>query len=80
MIMEQIILDNGYVVQSYFRIPPDTHNRWHSIRNFGNRQGDAIRYMSDIKNSELHKLNSLAKTYKPDVKYIRMRNGYYRRQ
>lgn len=78
--MKQIIIANGYVVQAYFRCSLDTHEKWHSIRNFGDRQSDAIEYLNDIENVEEYRLNSLAKAYSPDVKYIRMRNGYYRRQ
>ena len=78
--MEQIIIDNGYVVQSFFTLPPDNHDKWHSIRNFGDRQSDAIEFKNDIMNIDECRLRALAKMYNPKVRYIRIDSRNFKKQ
>lgn len=83
MIMMQVLefvfqvsnTSDGYVVQ--VRIC----GTWASLRNFGDRQGDAKEfcYKDCPKLSDLH-IKLLAKNYDKNVKYIRINEGLFRKQ
>ena len=72
--MFQIREHNGdYIVEAY--IVEDANSLrgyWHPLRNFGERQGDAICYKDyDCPKLDDAMLRLLIKQYKPERKYIR---------
>ena len=63
-------LPEGYVVSCYH----DLH--WHFLRNFGDRQGDAIAFRDyDCPKLPDTHIRMLEKNYSKDRKYIRHSNG-----
>ena len=70
--MFQICNDHGYIVEVYI-LDNDGVMRWHPLRNFGERQGDARAFKEyDCPNLEDWEIRSLIKNYKPEVKYQRL--------
>jgi hypothetical protein len=63
---------HGYVVEVNI-LDSDGVCRWHPLRNFGDRQGDA-RAFKEFDCPELNDnvLRALIKRYDPDVKYMRV--------
>ncbi|EFM01823.1 hypothetical protein HMPREF0658_1311 [Hoylesella marshii DSM 16973 = JCM 13450] len=64
---------DGYVVSAFVCEPPSTYRTWKPLRNFGDRQSDAIIF----KNEDCPKLNEISlkvliRDYCKDVKYIRV--------
>lgn len=61
----------GYVVEGFVYMP-DGSRKWKSLRNFGDRQSDALEFCHRDcpKLSELS-ISSLVKMYNSNVKYIR---------
>lgn len=78
--MAQIIIQDGYVVQEFFALPPDPYRKWHSLRNFGDRQSDAIEFRNDVNSMEELELRSLAKRYDSSIKYIRINKRNFKKQ
>jgi hypothetical protein len=72
--------DYGYIVKEWFILPPEAHKRWHSLRNFGDRQSDAKEFAEDVKELKDSSLNFLAKNFNPDVKYKRISSKVFRKE
>lgn len=67
--------DRGYVVSCYHDLA------WHPLRNFGDRQGDARFFKEhDCPGLEDNMIRALEKHYDPDVKYIRLTGGRFRKE
>lgn len=62
----------GYVVSAYFILPPDTIERWHRLRNFGERQSDAYEFKNDVQFLTNISLKVLSKRFDISVKYERI--------
>jgi len=61
---------DGYVVEWY------DGDHWHPLRNFGDRQSDAIEFKTtDCPRLDDWNLKALVKRYDPSVKYKRLKNG-----
>ena len=72
---------DGYVVQALVSEPPSSYRCWKPLRNFGDRQSDAIIY----KNEDCPKLNEyllkmIIKDYRKDAKYIRVNSRKFIKQ
>lgn len=71
----------GYIVEGYFTLPPETWDSWHPLRNFGDRQSDAIEFKYyDCPNLDEKRVIALAKMYKQETKYIRVNGRQFKRQ
>lgn len=66
----------GYVVEAYVIDDPNSlRGHWHPLRNFGDRQGDAIAFRDfDAPQLPDAHIRALIKAYNPETKYIRV-NG-----
>ena len=63
-------LPEGYVVSCYHDL------QWHSLRNFGERQGDAICFRDyDCPKLDDTHIRMLEKAYTKEKKYTRISNG-----
>ena len=63
-------LPEGYVVSCYHDL------QWHSLRNFGERQGDAICFRDyDCPKLDDTHIRMLEKAYTKEKRYIRISNG-----
>jgi len=72
---------DGYVVSERFILPPDTTPTWHNLRNFGDRQSDAIEFVKDVEEKlGIDSLIFLAKNYKREIKYIRINSRNFKKQ
>lgn len=62
-----------YIVEAYIIEDPNSlYGHWFPLRNFGERQGDAILYKNiDCPRLEDQMLRLLIKNYSPEKKYIR---------
>lgn len=68
-------LPEGYVVSCYH----DCH--WHPLRNFGDRQGDAIEFRDwDCPRLPMQHISILERQYNKDTKYIRQSATKFIRQ
>lgn len=70
----QIREHNGdYIVEAYIIEDPNSLcGHWHSLRNFGERQGDAICFKEyDCPKLDDMHLRLLIKNYNPERRYIR---------
>ena len=78
--MFQIRNENGYIVDVHI-LDNDGVMRWHPIRNFGDRQGDARAYKEfDCPELDEAHLRVLIRQYDPGVKYIRVKKHRFARQ
>ena len=71
--------DKGYVVEAFWP-DKDGNRHWEPLRNFGDRQGDAIEYR-DIDCPELDDktIRIIIERYDPDVRYMRVKkHRFYR--
>lgn len=70
----------GYVVEAYYP-DKDGTERWLPLRNFGDRQGDAIDFR-DIDCPELTDvlIRGLINRYNPQVRYVRHRKHVFFKQ
>lgn len=67
----------GYVVMAYMPVADNAY-RWQPLRNFGDRQGDAMIYRdSDAPRLTPAQLRHLAKNYDQNRKYIRVSRTRY---
>ena len=70
----------GYIVSIYY---PDKNGicHWERLRNFGDRQGDAIEFRDwDLPHLEDHHIRLLIQKFDINVKYKRIGKNQYRRQ
>jgi len=66
---------NGYVVEAFTPSMDSPGGYWHPLRNFGDRQGDAIAFRDfDAPLLPDAHIRALIKAYNPETKYIRV-NG-----
>ena len=79
--MFQVAERNGdYIVEAYII---EDHNslrgHWHPLRNFGERQGDAISFKEwDCPRLEESQLRLLVKNYDPERRYVRINGHQFR--
>lgn len=65
----------GYIVEVY------ENNRWFPLRNFGDRQGDALEFCHwDCPKLSDMSIKALIKRYDNNVKYIRVNEKVFRKQ
>lgn len=71
---------DGYIVGVYLR-DGNGYGQWHRLRNFGDRQGDAIEFRDyDIPTFTDQQIRLFIKTFKVEQQYIRIaRNRYVKR-
>lgn len=70
----------GYVVMAYMPTAENVYG-WMPLRNFGDRQGDAIDFRdTDAPKLTLGQLRALVKRYNPNVRYQRINGRRYVRQ
>lgn len=68
---------DGYIVGVYLR-DGNGYGQWHRLRNFGDRQGDAIEFREyDLPTFSNQQINLFIKTFDVDQKYIRKAKGRY---
>lgn len=68
---------DGYIVGVYLR-DGNGYGQWHRLRNFGDRQGDAIEFREyDLPGFTDQQINLFIKTFDVDQKYIRKAKGRY---
>lgn len=72
---------DGFVVSAFVCDTPSTHKQWKPLRNFGDRQSDAILF----KNEDCPRLNefalkSLINGYGRAIKYRRVNNRKFIKQ
>lgn len=72
---------DGYVVNALVSEPPSSYRSWMPLRNFGDRQSDAIIF----KNEDCPKLNEfllkmLIRGYNKEIKYKRINSGKFVKQ
>ncbi len=80
MMFEVCSTDKGYVVEVFWP-DKDGNRHWEPLRNFGDRQGDAIEFRDiDCPDLEDAVIRTLIKRYDPDVKYIRVENNRFYKQ
>jgi len=74
MIFEVNNTRHGYVVEAYM-LDKDGTERWLPLRNFGERQGDALDFCrTDCPKYSLDLIRGMVNTYRPDVTYARIAN------
>jgi len=65
----------GYIVAVYFDLHRNGNYQWHRLRNFGDRQGDAIEFRDyDVPKLEDSQVRLLIKNFDINRKYQRV-NG-----
>lgn len=68
---------DGYIVGVYLR-DGNGYGQWHRLRNFGDRQGDAIEFREyDLPGFTDQQINLFIKTFDVDQKYMRKTKGRY---
>jgi hypothetical protein len=72
---------DGYVVSALVSEPPSSYRSWMPLRNFGDRQSDAIIF----KNEDCPKLNEfllkmLIRGYNKEIKYTRINSRKFVKQ
>jgi len=73
-------MPHGYVVEAHI-MDSDGVFRWHPLRNFGDRQGDARAFMEyDCRELEDNVIRALIRRYDPIVKYIRFGKNRFNMQ
>ena len=66
----------GYVVECYW-VDGD-YGHWRPLRNFGQRQGDAIEFRGhDLPKFSLSEIERMMKNYNPSILYERIGFGHY---
>lgn len=81
MVFQKKNTPHGYVVEGYFTLPPETWDSWHPLRNFGDRQSDALEFKNiDCPELDIRHAISLARMYKSEIKYIRVNRRCFKRQ
>lgn len=71
----------GYVVSACVSQPPSEYKTWRPLRNFGDRQGDAIRFKTlDCPKLNEFSLKNLINDYNSKVKYIRVNSRKLKKQ
>lgn len=70
---------NGYIVGAYLR-DSGGNGHWHRLRNFGERQGDAICFRDyDLPDLSYSQINMLAKQFSIKDEYVRIGKNRYRK-
>lgn len=68
---------DGYIVGVYLR-DGNGYGQWHRLRNFGDRQGDAIEFRDyDLSGFTDQQINLFVKTFDVGKKYMRQEKGRY---
>lgn len=68
---------DGYIVGVYLR-DGNGYGRWYRLRNFGDRQGDAIAFRDyDLPTFDITRIKMFAKTFDITRKYVRKRKDCY---
>lgn len=68
---------DGYIVGVYLR-DGNGYGQWHRLRNFGDRQGDAIEFREyDLPGFTDQQINLFIKTFDVGQKYMRKTKGRY---
>lgn len=68
---------DGYIVGVYLR-DGNGYGQWHRLRNFGDRQGDAIEFREyDLPGFTDQQINLFIKTFNISQKYMRKTKGRY---
>ena len=68
---------DGYIVGVYLRNESEC-GHWHRLRNFGERQGDAIAFRDyDLPQLSDAQINGLIKQFKIETKYKRINKNRY---
>lgn len=70
---------DGFIVEVYFS-DGNGGGRWAKLRNFGDRQGDAIEFSQDVSKLDDLVLRGMERTFNPNAKYKRIAFGRYARQ
>lgn len=69
---------NGYIVGAFI-YDEQGNGHWHRLRNFGERQGDAIEFREwDLPKMTLPEIKAFARTFRLGVTYIRKGFKNYR--
>ena len=72
---------DGYVVKAYIYLSNEDGLRWMPLRNFGDRQGDAIEFRDyDCPKLNDWQLKCLIKQYDKNTKYIRLSSTKFIKQ
>ena len=72
---------DGFVVSAFVCDTPSTHWQWKPLRNFGDRQGDAIIFKEeDCPRLNEFNLKSLINRYNKATKYRRVNNRRFIKQ
>lgn len=73
--------NDGFVVSAFVCDTTSTHKRWKPLRNFGDRQGDAILFKKvDCPRLNEFNLKSLIDRYDKATRYIRVNNRKFIKQ
>ena len=68
---------DGYIVGVYLR-DGNGYGQWHRLRNFGDRQGDAIEFREyDLPTFSNQQIELFVKTFNISQKYMRKTKGRY---
>ena len=68
---------DGYIVGVYLR-DGNGYGQWHRLRNFGDRQGDAIEFREyDLPTFSYQQIELFIKTFDAGQKYMRKAKGRY---
>lgn len=68
---------DGYIVGVYLR-DGNGYGQWHRLRNFGDRQGDAIAFRGyDLPEFSYQQIELFIKTFNAGQKYMRKTKGRY---
>lgn len=68
---------DGYIVGVYLR-DGNGYGQWHRLRNFGDRQGDAIEFREyDLPTFSNQQIELFIKTFDVGQKYMRKTKGRY---
>lgn len=71
---------DGYVVSARFQMQGEKEERWHKVKNFGDRQGDAIVFRDiDLATLDFNRVALMAKKYN-GRKFKRIKKGRYEPQ
>lgn len=70
----------GYIVEEWLCLPRETHEKWHPLVNFGERQSDAKEFVTDIEEYSKYRITLLAKSFNPDIKYKRISSRIIRKE
>lgn len=71
---------DGYIVGVFLR-DGNGYGQWHRLRNFGDRQGDAIAFREyDLPALSDQQIKLFIKTFDVNTKYKRIEKGRYRKQ